>query len=106
MMVSLRPLIPPAALISAAAIFDPSATPRPTKAAGPVMMLTSPILISASVTPGSAAQAAEEPSRAAASMVKAVLIVSSLCSPGDQYASGQLLQYLRASRQKPISPSG
>jgi len=54
-MVILRPLTPPAALISAAAIFEPTATARPMKDAGPVMMLTSPILISVSVTPGSAA---------------------------------------------------
>ena len=35
MTTSLRPLMPPAALISAAAIFEPSEKPLPTKAAGP-----------------------------------------------------------------------
>src|ERR1700733_13625018 len=72
--------MPPAALISAAAIFEPSDTPRPTNAAGPVMIFTSPILISVSLTPGSPAHAAVADSSAAASTLVAIFIVSSLVS--------------------------
>jgi len=67
-------LIPPAALISPAAILEPSDTPRPTKAAGPVMMLTSPILISVSLTPGSPAHTVVADRRAAASTLPAIFI--------------------------------
>ena len=53
---SLRPLMPPYLLISATAASMPTFEPCPTKLAGPVKGICTPILISLSVTPASAAK--------------------------------------------------
>src|SRR5690606_18808399 len=86
----------PAALISAAASFEPAAADLPIKAAGPDSISTSPIRISLSVTPTSAAAAV--PASSAASTAPATLTVFRFISCHLRWLS--TLAFDRASRDR------